>query len=116
MIAASMGTFSTAVLAEASDGRISYSAGDALDLIQSKLQTAIEGIAQGASGEDAAKLIKDAQDATKELNSEANGAAIQRANTKLRVARAHAKENALQEAEQELKSALKMFQDMKNYI
>lgn len=115
-IAISMGAFSSAVMAGGIDARTVYSAGEALKLIDEKIQLAIEGINKGASPEEAASLIKNAQDATKELNSEANGAAIQRANTKLRVARGHAKEGALQEAEQEMKEAKKMFDDMKKYI
>lgn len=116
LVAISLGAVSTSVMAEASDGRISYTAADALDLILSKAKIAIEGISQGAEGEAAASLIKDVQDATKEFNSEANGSAVQRANSKLRSARKHAKEQALQEAEQEMRDAQKMFQDMRQYL
>lgn len=117
VVGASVGVFSTSALAEASDGRIIYAPADAIDLIISKVQAAIDTVAKGAEGEEATKVIKAALDSTKELNaSDLVGMRVQRANTKLKTARGLAKEEKLQEAEQELRGALKMFQEIKGLI
>jgi hypothetical protein len=116
VMTAFMATVSTAALAEASEGRIVYAAADALDLIEGKLHAAIEGITKGADNEQASKLIKEALDATKEFNSEANGPAVQRANGKLKQARINAGKGFLQEAEQELRDSLKLFQGMRDKL
>jgi len=117
LVAVSLGAVSTTAMAEASDGRISYAPADALELIIKKVQIAIEAIDKGATGEEAAKQIKAALDATKEFYaSDRIGGAVQRANNTLKTARTHAKAEALQEAEQELRNALKMFQDMQGML
>lgn len=117
LVAVSMGMVSTAAMAEASDGRIVYAPADALELIIQKVQIAIEAIDKGATGEEAAKQIKAALDATKEFYaSDRIGGAVQRANNKLKTARTHAKAEALQEAGADLKETLKMFQDMQGML
>lgn len=117
LIASSMGAVSTVALAEASDGRIVYTPSEALDLIDGKVLAAIDGITKGADPEEAQKLIKAALDATKELNANDKvDMARQRANNKLKAAKGHAKSGALQEAEQEVRDAHKIFQDMRNLL
>jgi len=117
MIASSMGAFSCSAFAEASDGRISYSPIDAINLVESKIKIAIDAIAGGADGDSASALIKNAIDATKEINANDKvDMAKQKATGRLKSAKTHAKEAALQEAEQELRDAQKRFEDMKGML
>jgi hypothetical protein len=117
IIAVSMGTISSTAFAEAGDGRIVYTPTEALDLIEGKILDAIEGISKGADKEEASKLIKAASDSTKELNANDKvDIQRQRANGKIKAARSHAKDGALQEAEQELRDALKMVKDMRGML
>ncbi|MGZ8224683.1 MAG: hypothetical protein ACXWTE_06070 [Methylobacter sp.] len=116
-IEASMSAVSTSVLAEASEGRIVYAPAEAIDLAMAKIQTAIDALTTGSDPATVAKLIKDAIDAGKELNANDKvDMAKQRANNKLKAARQHAKEGALQEAEQELRNAKKDYNDMKGIL
>lgn len=117
LIASSMGAVSTVAFAEASDGRISYTPSEALDLIDGKVLAAIDAISKGADPEEASKLIKAALDATKELNANDKvDIARQKANNKLKSAKTHAKAGALQEAEQEVRDAHKIFQSMRGLL
>ena len=116
-IAASMGAVSTSALAEVDPGRIAYKPADAIDLVVAKIQAAIDGISKGASGEEAAALIKQASDASKEINANDKvDMARAKANRKLKSAITHAKESALQEAEQELRDAKKDFEGLKSLL
>jgi hypothetical protein len=116
-IAASMSAVSTTVLAEASEGRIVYAPGDAIDLAMAKIQTALDALTTGSDPATVAKLIKDAIDAGKELNANDKvDMAKQRANNKLKSARQHVKEGAIQEAEQELRNAKKDYNDMRGIL
>jgi hypothetical protein len=116
-IAASMSAVSTTVLAEASEGRIVYAPSDAIDLATAKIQTALDALTTGSDPETVAKLIKDAIDAGKELNANDKvDMAKQRANNKLKAARQHVKEGAIQEAEQELRNAKKDYNDMRGIL
>ena len=117
MIASSMGAFSCSALAEAGDGRITYTPIDAINLVEGKIKIAIDGIASGADGDAASALIKAAIDATKEINANDKvDMAKQKATARLKTAKTHAKEAALQEAEQELKDAQKRFEEMKGML
>ena len=117
VIAASAGTFSAAALAENDPGRIVYKPEEAIELVVGKIQVAIDGITKGASGEEAAALIKAASDFSKEINANDKvDNARAKANRKLKSAAAHAKESALQEAEQELKAAKEDFTKLKSLI
>jgi hypothetical protein len=117
IIASSMGAVSTVALAEAGEGRIVYSPADALDLIDGKVMAAIDGISKGADPEEAQKLIKAALDATKELNANDKvDMARQKANNKLKSAKNHAKAGELQNAEQEVREAHKIFQSMRGML
>ena len=116
-IAASMGAVSTSALAETDAGRITYKPAEAIDMVTAKIQTAIEGISKGASGDEAAALIKPAIDLSKEINANDKvDNARAKANRKLKSAMSHAKESALQEAEAELRDAKKDFEALKSLI
>jgi len=109
-IAASMGAVSTSALAESDPGRVTYKPAEAIDMVTAKIQAAIEGISKGASGDEAAALIKPAIDLSKEIN----------ANDKVDNARAKAnrklKSAMTQEAEAELRDAKKDFEALKSLI
>ncbi|MGJ0492931.1 hypothetical protein [Methylobacter sp.] len=116
LIAASMGAVSTSAVA-ADAGRIVYAPADAIDMTLDKIKIAIDAIANGSEGAAVAALIKDALDSTKEINANDKvDVARSKASSKLKNARTHAKENALQEAEQELKAAQKAFSDLKGLL
>jgi hypothetical protein len=116
-IAVSMGAVSTSALAEVDPGRISYAPAEAINMVVAQIQVAIEGISQGASGEEAAALIKKASDLSKEINANDKvDMARSKANRKLKAARSHAQESALQEAEQELRDAKKAFEALKSLL
>jgi hypothetical protein len=116
-IAASMGAVSTSALAETDAGRVTYKPAEAIDMVTAKIQAAIEGISKGASGEEAAALIKPAIDLSKEINANDKvDNARAKANRKLKSAMSHAKESALQEAEAELRDAKKDFEALKSLI
>ncbi|MDO9106616.1 MAG: hypothetical protein Q7U57_16845 [Methylovulum sp.] len=117
LIASSMGAVSSHVWAESDPGRITYAPAEAIDMVSAKVKVAIDAISSGSDGEAVAVLIKDALDASKEINANDKvDMARSRANNKLKSARAHAKQSALQEAEQELKNAYKSFQDLKGLL
>ncbi len=117
LIAASMSAVSTSVLAETDKGRITYSPSDAIDMTAGKIKIALDAVTSGTEGEKVADLIKDALDASKEINANDKvDIARSKANNVLKAAKLHAKEAALQEAEQELRDAIKMFEDLKSKI
>ncbi|PPD40757.1 MAG: hypothetical protein CTY16_17010 [Methylobacter sp.] len=117
VIASAIGGVSTIAVAETDPGRITYAPAEAIDMVAAKVKIAIDAVSTGSDGETVAKLIKDALDASKEINANDKvDMARSRANNKLKAARAHAKENALQEAEQELRNAYKGFQDLKGML
>jgi len=117
LIATSMGAVSTSVFAENDPGRITYSPSDAIDIVSGKIKVALDALTSGTEGEQVAELIKSASDASKEINANDKvDVARAKANNKLKSARKHAKEAALQEAEQELRDALKDFNDLKSLI
>ena len=116
-IASAMGAVSTSALAETDAGRVTYKPDEAIDIVTGKIQAAIEGISKGASNEEAAALIKPAIDLSKEINANDKvDNARAKANRKLKSALSHAKESALQEAEQELRGAKKDFEALKSLI
>ena len=116
-IAASMGAVSSSALAETDAGRVTYKPAEAIDMVTAKIQAAIEGISKGASNDEAAALIKPAIDLSKEINANDKvDNARAKANRKLKSALSHAKESALQEAEQELRDAKKDFEALKSLL
>lgn len=112
-----MGAVSTSVLAETDKDRITYAPADAIDMTTAKIKLALEATTSGSEGEKVSALIKEALDASKEINANDKvDMARSRANNKLKSAKTHAKEEALQEAEQELRDAMKMFEALKSLI
>lgn len=117
VIASALGGVSSIAVAETDPGRIVYAPVEAIDMVSAKVKLAIDAIASGSDGEAVSKLIKDALDASKEINANDKvDMARSRANNKLKAAKNHAKDNALQEAEQELRNAYKGFQDLKGLL
>ena len=116
-IAASMGAVSTSALAESDPGRVTYKPAEAIDMVTAKIQAAIEGISKGASGDEAAALIKPAIDLSKEIN--ANDKLDRnrnRANDYLKKARVAVQNGDLAKATEDLKEAEKRFSDLKGMI
>lgn len=112
-----MSAVSTSVLAETDKGRVTYAPAEAIDITSSKIKIALDAITNGTEGEKVSALIKDALDSTKEINANDKlDIARSRANNVLKAAKIHAKDSALQEAEQELRDAMKMFADLKKLI
>jgi hypothetical protein len=117
LVAASMSAVSTSAMAETDKGRIVYAPAEAINLVGGKIKIALDGIAAGNSGEQVSELIKDALDASKEVNANDKvDMARSRANNKLKAAKAHAKSGSLTEAEEELKDAAKMFEALKGLL
>ncbi|MGZ5051261.1 MAG: hypothetical protein ACXWF8_10425 [Methylobacter sp.] len=117
LIAASMGAVSTSAIAETDKGRIAYAPAEAINLAIGKIKVALDAITSGTEGAQVEELIKDALDASKEINANDKvDVARGRANNKLKSAKLHAKQAALQEAEQELRDAQKMFEDLKKML
>jgi len=112
-----MGAVSTSVLAETDKDRVTYAPAVAIDMVNAKIKIALEAITSGTEGEKVSALIKDALDISKEINANDKvDMARSRANNVLKAAKTHAKESALQEAEQELRDAMKMFEALKSLI
>lgn len=117
LIAASMGAVSTSVLAEAGEGRITYSPSDAIDLVGGKIKVALEAANSGADSAKVADLTKEALDASKEINANDKvDIARSRANNKLKSAKKHASDGSVKEAEAELQEAAKMFAALKGLL
>jgi len=116
-MATAMAVITTSALAETDAGRATYKPAEAIDIVATRIQSAIEAISKGATSDEAAALIKPAIDFSKEINANDKvDNARAKANRKLKSAMSHAKESALQEAEQELRDAKKDFEALKSLI
>jgi hypothetical protein len=117
MVTASLGAVSTTAFAESDPGRIVYSPTTAIEMTAGKVQVAIDALTAGTEAETLSKLIKDASDATKEINaSDSVFRASTKANNMIKSARNHVKEGAMQQAEQELRSAHQAILDLKKIL
>ncbi len=117
MVTASLGAVSTTAFAESDPGRIVYSPTTAIEMTAGKVQVAIDALTAGTDAETVSKLIKDASDATKEINaSDSVFRASTKANNMIKAARNHVKEGAMQQAEQELRSAHQAILDLKKIL
>ncbi len=117
IVALSVGMVSVHAVAESDPGRITYQPVEAIDLVTGKIKIAIDAITSGSDAEVVTNLIKDALDISKEINANDKvDSARAKANAKLKSARNHAKNSSLQEAEQELKSAVQSFEDLKKLL
>jgi hypothetical protein len=117
LIALSMGAFSTVALAEASDGRISYSPAEAIDAVIGKIKEAQAAITAGKSGDEVYNIIKQGTDLSKEVNAnDVVDRARAKANDVLKKARTAAKSGDLKTAAEFLPPAEKAFADLKPLI
>jgi hypothetical protein len=117
LITGSMGAFSTAALAESDPGRISYAPVDAINLVLKEIQVSSDALKAGSPGDTVAPLIKNASDASKEIN--ANDRVDRqrvKANDVLKAARKAAKEGNNAEAAKLLEDAAKQFEALKALI
>ncbi len=117
LIALSMGAFSTAALAEAGEGRISYSPADAIDMVIGEIKKAQAAINEGKPADDVYKIIKQGMDYSKEVNAnDVVDRARSKANDILKKARTAAKDGDLKKAAEFLPPAEKAFADLKPLI
>lgn len=116
-VALSMGAFSTAAMAEASDGRIAYTPAEAIDLVIGEIKKAQLAITEGKSADEVYKIIKQGTDYSKEVNAnDVVDRARSKANDILKKARTAAKEGDLKTAAEFLPPAEKAFADLKPLI
>lgn len=117
MIALSMGAFSSAAMAEASDGRISYAPAEAIDAVIGKIKEAQAAIDAGKSGDEVYAIIKQGTDLSKEVNAnDVVDRARSKANDILKKARTEAKNGNPKGAAEFLPAAEKAFADLKPLI
>ncbi|MDD5228605.1 MAG: hypothetical protein PHN45_07630 [Methylococcales bacterium] len=117
VVAASLGAVSTTSFAEADAGRIVFAPTQAIDITAGKIQVALDALIAGGDAEAVSKLIKDASDSIKEINaSDSVFRASTKANNIIKAARNHVKEGSVQQAEQELRNALKATLDLKSIL
>jgi hypothetical protein len=117
LIALAMGAFSSAALAEASEGRISYAPSDAIDLMIGELKKAKLAVAEGKTGDEVYKFIKQSMDYGKDVN--ANDVVDRersRANETIKKARAMAKKNEMAGIDEHLDKAIQQLEHMKTLI
>lgn len=115
-MAVSVAGFSTSAFAESDPGRITFTPKEAIGRVLDKIKIAQDAIAGGSKGADVAKLIKDAKDGSKEINSESIDRLRQNGNGHLAKAIGFAKENDLNVAGEHLTEAAKVFEDMKGKV
>lgn len=112
-----MGAVSTSALAETDKGRITYAPTDAINLVTGKIKVALDAAASGTEGDALADLIKEASDASKEINANDKvDRARSTANNVLKSARKLAQEGKKAETEEALKDAAKKFEALKSLI
>jgi hypothetical protein len=117
LIAMAMGAFSSVALAETDEGRISYAPADALDLMIGELKKAKAAAAEGKSGDEVYKFIKQAMDYGKDVN--ANDVVDRersRTNEVIKKARTMAKKNDMKGIDEHLDRAIKELGDIKGLI
>ena len=114
-LAAAMGTFSTAAVAEA--GRTSYKPIDAIKGVQERISAAEAAINNGADGNEVAGLIKKASDFAEEINANDK---VARENSKalkhLKAAIVSAKAANLQESKEHLAKAKEVIEGLKKLL
>lgn len=117
LIALAMGAFSSAAMAEASEGRVSYAPADAIDLVIGQIKKAQVAIQEGKPSQEVYAIIKQGTDFSKEVNAnDVVDRARSKANDILKKARTAAKEGDLKTAAEFLPPAEKAFADLKPLI
>jgi hypothetical protein len=117
LIALAMGAFSSVALAEAGEGRVSYSAADAIDMMIGELKKAKVAAAEGKPGDEVYKLIKQCMDYGKDVN--ANDVVDRersRTNETIKKARAMAKSNQMTGIDEHLDKAIQQLEHIKTLI
>lgn len=114
-MAVSVAGVSTSAMA-ADDGRITYTPIEAIGRVLDKIKIAEDAIAGNSDAESVRKLIKDAKDASKEINSEAIDKLRQSGNGHLSKAIGAAKEKDLPLAKSHLDEAIGVFNEMKTKV
>ena len=117
LIALAMGAFSSVALAEAGEGRVSYSPADAIDMMIGELKKAKVAAAEGKPGDEVYKLIKQCMDYGKDVN--ANDVVDRersRTNEIIKKARAMAKSNQMTGIDEHLDKAIQQLEHMKTLI
>jgi hypothetical protein len=115
-MAVSVAGVSTTAFAESDAGRVTYTPKEAIGRVLDRIKIAQDAITGGSKGADVAKLIKDAKDGSKEINSEAIDRLRQNGNGHLAKAIGYAKEDDLKVASEHLIEAAKVFEDMKGKV
>jgi hypothetical protein len=114
-LAAAMGSFSTAAVAEA--GRTSYKPIDAIKTVLERIAAAETAINNGAEDADVAALIKKASDFSEEINANDRVARENSKATKhLKAAIASAKAANLQESKEHLAKAKEVIESLKKLL
>lgn len=108
------GVSTSAIAADA--GRITYTPIEAIGRVLDKIKIAEDAIAGNTDGAEVAKLIKDAKDASKEINSEAIDRLRQNGNGHLAKAIGAAKEKDLPLSKSHLDEAAAVFTEMKSKL
>ncbi len=117
MIAASLGAVSTTSFAESDPGRVSYPPAQSIDMLNSKIQTAIDALTSGSEPDAVSKLIKDASDFTKEVNANDKVArTVSKGTNLLKAARKDLQDGSVQQAETKLRDAQKVMTEAKGLI
>ena len=116
-LGASMGSFSTAALAECEDGRTCFEPDVAIDNVVAKIMETRHAIDNGADSESIINLIKEAISLNKEIN--ANDVVDrnrQKAAKYLKLARKEVRNSALQPADSHLLEAERRFKALHGMI
>ena len=115
-MAVSVAGVSTTAFAENDPGRITYTPKEAIGRVLEKIKIAEDAMKGGSKGADVAKLVKDAKDASKEINSESIDRLRQKGNGELAKAIGYAKEDDFKVAGAHLVEAAKIFEEMKGKV
>lgn len=116
-LAAAIGSFSTAAVAEADKGRIAYKPIDAINEVAARITTAETAINNGAEGSEVAALIKKASDFSEEINANDKVAREnQKVRNHLKAAITSAKAANLQEAKEHLAKAKQAVEGLKKLL
>lgn len=116
-LAAAIGSFSTAAVAEGDKGRVAYKPIDAINGVLERITAAEAAINNGAEGNEVAALIKKAADFSEEINANDR---VARDNSKaskhLKAAISSAKAANLQETKEHLAKAKEVVEGLKKLI
>ena len=116
-LGASMGSFSTAALAECEDGRTCFEPDIAIDNVVNKIMETRHAIDNGADSQGILNLIKEAIALNKEINAnDVVDRKRQKAASYLKKARSEVKKSALQPADSHLLEAETRFKELHSFL